>query len=302
MVHTAKGLAFFSFETGTLRAFVPTSRAALFVGKWVLAHRDTGILLIDPEQGCVRATLSVPGDALEVPEDKNVVGDSLFARTRGGQVALFSLLDGTERYRVPSSSRLTVLTPELFLTHNASGALCVRAVESGAELLVLPERGGTSFLLSPDHRWLAVYGFSDTKERSSSTVAVWELVPEGRHHFVRATFDHFSVEFTAKGTMLSVSSVAPTPQSGNSDPEEACDEVSLEPGDAYLCNLGFAASAAVAVVAQRKLRDLAPEVEWDRGGGALGYSDLHELPSGAVFVAEVNRGQLELFQMQTATT
>ena len=282
---TYGGLALWDVVSGRLVRVVPTKHHALRHGRHVLCYRDGELVAVDPETGVDRFVLCVPGDRLEYPKANE--SDTLLARTRSGLVVGFSLEDGAERYRLPSSSVLALLTPDLFVVRNSDETLGLHAVSTGRELLVLPARSGSEFLLSPDRRWLAVHGFD------GYAVEVWELARGGKRHVLSAAYGRPSISFSADSARVTVYSSGPTPQSGNSDPDESLDEAALEPGERFLP----AADIPAPRLPPRRLKDVAPELAWDRGARSLADALTFPLASG-LLVVDVTADQVELYRME----
>jgi WD40 repeat protein len=285
---TEGGLAFWDVASGKRLRVVPTKHYALRHGRHLLCYRHGKLVALDPETGLDRFVLAVPGDPLEYPSANE--SDTLLARTRSGLVVAFSLDDGSERYRLPTSDLLVLVAPDLFVIRNPDRTLGVRAVSTGRELLALPTtHEGRELRLSPDRRWLAVHG------GDSSAVEVWELAPEGRRHVLHAGYDSLSFSFSADSATASVYSSAPTPQSGNSDPDDSIDTAALEPGEPFLPAVDIASPR----LPPPRLKDIAPELMWDRGGSSLADAVAYTLPSG-LLVVDVTADQVELYRTEPA--
>jgi len=282
VTQTKGGLAFWDVATGKRLRVVPTSHYALRHGRHLLYYRDGELVALDPETGLDRFVLAVPGDPLEYPSAN--ASDTLLAHTRSGLVVAFSLDDGSERYRVASKDPLALVAPDLFVIRNPNRTLSVRDVSTGRELLALPAHEGRELELSPDRRWLAVVG--------ASTAEVWELAPGGRRHLLHAGYDSLSFSFSADSTSATVYSSAPMPQSGNSDPDESTDTAALEPGEPFLPATQF-----MPVALPPRLRDIAPELVWDRGVGSLADAVAYVVPSG-LLVVDVTADQVELYRTE----
>jgi hypothetical protein len=287
---TEGGLAFWDVASGKRLRVVPTKRYALRHGRHLLCYRDGELLALDPETGLDRFVLAMPGDPLDYPSANE--SDTLLARTRSGLVVAFSLDDGSECYRLPSSDLLALVAPDLFVIRNPDRTLGVRAVSTGRELLGLPTaHEGRELRLSPDRRWLAVHG------GNSNAVEVWELAPAGRRHVLHAGYDSLSFSFSADSASASVYSSAPTPQSGNSDPDSSIDAIALEPGEPFLP----ATDVASPRLPPPRLKDVAPELVWDRGDSSLADAVAYTLPSGLLVVA-VTADQVELYRTEPAAS
>ena len=153
-------------------------------------------------------------------------------------------------------------------------------------MLVLPEREASKFLLSPDRRWLAVH--------DDNTVEIWELAPGGRRHVLHAAYGSPSISFSADGGRVAAASSGPTPQSGNSDPDGSFDQAVLEPGDRVLPAAGVPSSPAPSP----RLKDVAPELAWDRGARSLAHALACPLPNG-LLVGDVTADQVELYRLES---
>ncbi|MBA3463615.1 MAG: WD40 repeat domain-containing protein [Deltaproteobacteria bacterium] len=286
---TEGGLAFWDVASGKRLRVVPSKHYALRHGRHLLCYRDGELVALDPETGLDRFVLAVPGDPLEYPSANESA--TLLARTRSGLVVAFSLDDGSECYRLPSSDLLVLVAPDLFVIRNPNRTLGMRAVSTGRELLALPTaHEGCELRLSPDRRWLAVHG------GSSSAVEVWELAPAGRRHVLHAGYDSLSFSFSADSASATLYSSAPTPQSGNSDPDDSIDTAALEPGEPFLP----ATDVASPRLPPPRLKDIAPELVWDRGVRSLADAVAYTLPSG-LLVVDVTADQVELYRTEPAS-
>lgn len=224
VVAHGQGLSFWRLETRQMLSFVPSTHFPVFVGRGLVCFQDGAAVLLDPETGAPRARCPLPQEPFTYD-----YGDPdaavLLISSRSGIVVGFSLLEGRELYRV-GTQRSKALGPDLFLTREPD-ATCIRSLDSGEVLWRAPVTKAYDFLLSPDRRWLAAFTGED-----GDAVRVFELATTARVHTLRPAYDNPTVTF-GRG-VVRVYSSAPTPQSGNSDPDDETLEQALEDGPCHL--------------------------------------------------------------------
>lgn len=111
--------------------------------------------------------------SLSLPEErwKNLTkapDASLFLTdTQKGAIIAWALTDGKERYRL---SGATLFAGHGRLLRRASGSLHLHELERGTALCKLPSIAASHFCISPNQKWLAVYGFADGR-----VIELWDL-------------------------------------------------------------------------------------------------------------------------------
>lgn len=288
VVRHKNGMSFWNASQGVMIRSVEGEQKGFF-GRGVLVRQGDSLAAFATEDGCELWRVTLPKAEYEdfcVAEAEGVV----LHDKRERSLTALGLNDGQTRYSL-DDTKLVLHDREVVVTASATGELCLRAIETAAILVTLPDlragRDRGSFAVSPDRSWLAHQRYDE--------VDLWDLEARALRHTV---FDSGSMRFRSDGALVLYSSVSP--QSGNTD---TCSEAVYDPAtgkcissrtwDEYGYGPDIPYEVAPGIIATGStLRIHDTDLQ-------LPYECLaHCTARGEIFVASTHTGRVEIYELR----
>lgn len=289
VVRHKQGMSWWSTSQGVMTRFVEGEQLDWFDRGVLMRHGDV-LAAYSMEDGGELWRVDLPRAEYENFHLAEVVG-VLLHDDRKRRLTALGLNDGRTRY-VLDDTKLVLHDREVIVTESATGEVGLRAIETAAMLVTLPDlradRYMASFAISPDRAWLA---------HQHDGVDLWDLKARA---LARTLSDSGSMRFRSDGGLVLYTSVSP--QSGNTD---TCSESVYDPATGKCVESrtwdesGYGGGPDVPrelapgiVVTGSTLRVLDTDVQLPQGGLA------HCTPRGEVFVASMRSGRVEIYALR----
>lgn len=288
VVRHNNGMSFWQAAQGVMIRFVEGEQKGFF-HQGLLVRQGDSLVALSAEDGSELWRVTLPRAESESFSIADAEGVLLHDDHKRCLTAL-GLNDGQTRYSL-RDTRLVLHDREVVVTESATGELGLRAIETAAILVTLPDLRANGYrgpiAVSPDRSWLA---------HQHARVDLWDLKARTLRHSVP---DSGSMRFRSDGALVFFTSVSP--QSGNTD---TCTETVYDPATG--ARLSSRTWDEYGYGGPDIPREIAPGITATGSTLRIHDTDLqlpdealaHCTPRGEIFVASTRTGRVEIDELR----